>query len=447
MKPARPKSWRLAAAALAAAAVVLWLAFDALHDPASENDRRGDASRVVPVEVAAVERGAIELQRSFTGTLAARAEFVVAPKISGRIELLAVDLADTVTRGQMVARLDNAEYVQAVNQARADLEVARANLAEADSHLKIAERELQRIETLRKQGVGSESQRDAAKTNEIAKQALLKVAEAQLARAQSALETVHIRLGYTEVTAGWSGGNDTRVVAERYVDEGETVSANAPLLRIVELDPVTAVFFVTERDYAMLEPGQAARITTDAYPDESFAGHIERIAPVFQENSRQARVELRVDNPRRLLKPGMFARATVVLNRVDEATIVPEQALTTRDGSTGVFVVAEEGTSVACRVVKPGIRRGGLDVRSALAEAGRRRLRPVLMTTSTTILALIPLALGIGEGADAQAPLARAVIGGLTASTLITLVLVPAVYSLIHGRTEPSAARNATVRT
>ena len=68
----------------------------------------------------------------------------------------------------------------------------------------------------------------------------------------------------------------------------------------------------------------------------------------------------------------------------------------------------------------------------AVAEAGRRRLRPILMTTLTTILGLLPLAMGIGEGADAQAPLARAVIGGLIGSTLITLVLIPAIYSLVH---------------
>lgn len=75
---------------------------------------------------------------------------------------------------------------------------------------------------------------------------------------------------------------------------------------------------------------------------------------------------------------------------------------------------------------------GGLPPRDALMEAGRRRLRPILMTTLTTILGLLPLALGIGEGADAQAPLARAVVGGLTGSTLITLVLIPAVYTLFH---------------
>ncbi len=78
------------------------------------------------------------------------------------------------------------------------------------------------------------------------------------------------------------------------------------------------------------------------------------------------------------------------------------------------------------------LTREGMSVDAAVAEAGRRRLRPILMTTLTTILALLPLAMGIGEGADAQAPLARAVVGGLTGSTLITLVLIPAVYSLFH---------------
>jgi HAE1 family hydrophobic/amphiphilic exporter-1 len=74
----------------------------------------------------------------------------------------------------------------------------------------------------------------------------------------------------------------------------------------------------------------------------------------------------------------------------------------------------------------------GAHTRDALIEAGRRRLRPILITTLTTILGLLPLAFGIGEGSDAQAPLARAVVGGLTASTLVTLVLIPTVYTLFH---------------
>jgi HAE1 family hydrophobic/amphiphilic exporter-1 len=77
-------------------------------------------------------------------------------------------------------------------------------------------------------------------------------------------------------------------------------------------------------------------------------------------------------------------------------------------------------------------RRDGMELREAIEEAGRRRLRPILMTAMTTMLALVPLALGLGEGGEAQAPLARAAIGGLLSSTLITLVFIPTVYSLFR---------------
>ena len=150
----------------------MWQVYDRLQAPAGDASRKKGGTQAVPVEVADIERGAIELQRSFTGTLDARAEFVVAPKVSGRIEQLDVDVADTVKRGQVVARLDNAEYVSAVNQARADLAVAKANVGEAGSLLKIAERELARLDKLSERGVSSASQRDAAKADQIAKQAL-----------------------------------------------------------------------------------------------------------------------------------------------------------------------------------------------------------------------------------------------------------------------------------
>ncbi len=77
-------------------------------------------------------------------------------------------------------------------------------------------------------------------------------------------------------------------------------------------------------------------------------------------------------------------------------------------------------------------RRDGMELRAAIELAGRHRLRPILMTSLCTGLGLVPMAIGIGEGAELQAPLARVVIGGLLTSTLITLVFVPAMYTLFE---------------
>lgn len=75
----------------------------------------------------------------------------------------------------------------------------------------------------------------------------------------------------------------------------------------------------------------------------------------------------------------------------------------------------------------------GMKLRPAIEEAGRRRLRPILMTALSTVLGLLPMAIGLGEGSETQAPLARAVVGGLLSSTFITLILIPVLYSLFEG--------------
>jgi RND family efflux transporter MFP subunit len=334
----------------------------AILDRFQEQDDMGDSGlrsrRAVPVEVAPIEYGIIEHRRTFSGTLEAPARFVVAPKIGGRIETLAVDVADAVMRGQLVAKLDDDEYRQDVVQAEAELSVAEANLAAAISGLEIAARELGRLTTLRERGIASESNLDTVRADHLAKQAAVQVAKAQVTRAEAALASAKIRLNYTRITAGWTDGDKQRVVAERYVDEGDTVAANTSLLSIVVLHPINAIIFVTEKDYARITPGQAITLTTDAYPGETFVGQVTRVAPIFRQASRQARVELTIDNADRRLKPGMFIRATIVLEQIANATIIPDQALTIRDGRTGIFIVTEDGRSVNWREVKVGIREG-----------------------------------------------------------------------------------------
>jgi RND family efflux transporter MFP subunit len=334
-----------------------WGVFQKLESRQKDEDKKTD-KLPAPVEVALIELGSIEQIRSFTGTLEARSEFVVAPKISGRIEQLKVDMADQVKRGQVVAVLDDDELVQDVARAEAELAVEKALYLEAQSLLKISERELERLERLQARGDVAEAQLDITRSELVAKQALSEVAKARITRAEAELESTKIRLSYTQVKADWKGGSKSRVVAERFVDTGETVAASAALLRIVELNPISAVFHITERDYARIKQNQAAKLSTEAFPGEYFEGKVSRISPVFDTATRQARIELLIENSKLRLKPGMFVRALLTLQSVNDATIMPEQALVRRDDLPGVFLVDEDEQVARWKAVTVGIQQG-----------------------------------------------------------------------------------------
>ncbi len=348
----RPVKWLLIILLLVAAAL-FWNIYGKLEE-GGEVRARGERL-AAPVQVADVAQGAIAQMRTFSGTLEAHGESVVASKLSGQVMALYAELADQVKPGQLLAKLDDAEYQQEVASAEAELILARANYSEAKSLLAIAERELQRLERLSKQGSASSSQLDLARAEQAAKQAQVAVSEARIAQAEAALEAAKIRLGYTRIHAAWQG-KKRRWVAERLVDEGDNVNSNGPLLRIVELDPITAVFHITEREYVHLQQGQLASLNSDAYPGESFQGRVARISPVFNEATRQARIELEVENPQQRLKPGMFVRATVQLQKLESATVVPQQAISRRNEQDGVFVV--EGERARWVPVQLGVLEG-----------------------------------------------------------------------------------------
>jgi len=356
--------WIVVIIALGAAVGIGWAVYDRLDAPEKRRTERGPAA----VSVATIERAAITERRLYSGSLEAGARFVVSPKVAGRIERLAVDLGDAVSPGQTLALLDDAEFEQAVAVARAEKAVAEARLAEARSAQTIADRALERSTTLRTRGVASETQFDQAAAEQLAAAAAAQVARAQVQRSRAALESARIRLSYTRILARWPGAGaegeaapdpaDVRVVARRLIDAGETVSAGTPLLSIVDLDPLVAVIFVAERDYARIRVDQPVELTTDAHPGRTFGGRVKRIAPAFSESARQARVEIDVPNADHALRPGMFARAELALRRVDAATVVPEEALTVRQETDGVFIVEGDPLTARWRPVEIGVRDG-----------------------------------------------------------------------------------------
>jgi len=338
------------------AAGAFFLYFQVLQ-PDEELPRIKD-QRPVPVQVAEVYHGPLSLWRTFSGTIEPKSKFTVAPKINGRIQILHVDVSDQVDRGQAVAQLEDAEFKQAVLEAEARLAVTEANRTEAVSQLEINQRELNRTKTLFDRGIASESAYDIAQAAFLTSQAAVKIASANLKREQAQLRAARIRLGYTTIEAEWQQGDSRRTVAERFVDEGNTVAANTPLITIVELDPVIAAIQVTEKDYPLITIGQQAKVYTDAYPNRVFVGSVSRISPIFRESSRQARMELRVANPDHLLKPGMFSRCTLELQKIDKGAAVYEMAVTERNDQSGVFKIAEDDVTVTWVPVKTGFASG-----------------------------------------------------------------------------------------
>ncbi len=300
---------------------------------------RGRGKVAVAVEVASIRKTVVREIGRFSGSLSPRSLFVVAPKISGRLEKLTVDVGDLVKPGQLIAELDDQEFVQQCAQARAELAVAQATVAERKSEVIVAGRELGRANTLREKKVVSEFELDEAQARHAAAQAKHEVALAEVRRRQAGLRAAEVRLSYTRIKASWGDAGDSRVVGERFVDQGEMLRANTAIVSILDNSVMTAQVDVIERDYPKVNIGQKATIITDAYPEREFYGNIVRIAPLLKETSRQARIEIEIPNPKRLLKPGMFVRAQIEFDRHENATVVPVAALARRDGKLGVFQV------------------------------------------------------------------------------------------------------------
>ncbi len=298
--------------------------------------------RMVAVAVAPVTQGPIVDIREFTGSLRASDAFTVAPKISGRIARIHVDIGDRVQRGAIMVEFDDAEFRQAVAVAEASLAVARAELRRAESEAALATRELQRTQQLSQRNLVSEGELDTARARADSQQAAVAVAAARVQEREAALLTEQVRLSYTVVRADWNGGLDSRLVGDREVNAGDTVSANAALLTVLGVERLIAVAYASERDYPLLAVGQTVSVVADALPEREFAGVIARIAPRFQEVSRQARFEVTVTNEDELLKPGMFITVRVEVDRADPATLVPADAVVQRDGRTGVYQIRQD---------------------------------------------------------------------------------------------------------
>ena len=333
-----------------------------------------------------------------TGSLAANQQTDVAPETSGKVAAVGVDIGSSVRKGQMLVKLEDADFRDRIQQAQAQLDQSKATLqqnlakiglrpgqkfnpesvpevAAARAALDLAEKNLRRSEKLVESGDIpratydlQKSQRDqAAEQHQAlihqAQQNFAAVANAQAAvdMAQSQLSLARRNLTYTVVFAPMAG-----YVAERPADIGEYISPQQKVATIVSLNPLRVRIDVPEQAIPQIRIGESVSVSVAAYPDRSFAGHVARVSPSVTPASRTMTVEADVDNPSAELKPGQFATIRILLPQSAPAVLVPQRALRTISGATYVFVI--KNGFAQQRLVQPGQTEGDLvELKSGIA--------------------------------------------------------------------------------
>lgn len=314
----------------------------------SKTQRSGPPA--VAVEIDSVHYGYLSETRQLTGTVQPQYKYIIAPKISGRVVQISKRIGDWVRDGEVVAKIDDAEYQQNVIEAEANLNIGLATLTEAKNQLDLGRQDLNRVQSLQAKGISSTAELDAATSNFTTQKSRYQLAQAQVDQRQAALKSAKIRLGYTILTASKPG-----FVGERFVDEGALLAPNSAVVSVVGIDSVIVSTTIIERDYGYVKVGQPAQVMVDAFAKHPFKGFVSRIAPMLQEASRVAQMEVEVNNDSLFLKPGMFARVDVRTAERPNARYVASRALVRKEGASGLFMVDPDEKIAHYIPVKVGI--------------------------------------------------------------------------------------------
>ncbi len=330
-------------------ALLIWRIGAAIFAP-DKAKRKRPVRPPVAVEVDSVRYGPITEVRQLTGTVFPKYRYILAPKVSGRVVSIKKRIGDWVKAGEIVARIDNAEYEQSVMEVEANLKIAKASLSEARIQFDLAKQEKERVESLQAKGIASAAELDGAVSSYSAQESRLELAKAQVQQREASLEASKIRLNYTVLAASRPG-----FIGERFVDEGALLAPNAAVVSIIAIDSVIVRTTITEKDYYHIRAGQPAQVRVDTYGKRHFSGSVSRIAPMLSEASRVAQMEVELDNDSLLLKPGMFARVDVVTAQKERTPLVRSLAVVNRGAETGLFMVTGSESVAAYVPVQTGI--------------------------------------------------------------------------------------------
>ena len=287
-------------------------------------------ARTPPVhyKTALVDRGPITAIVTATGTVNPVVSVQVGSQVSGKITQLMADFNSVVSKGQVLAMIDQQPFQARVGQARASLKSGRGNLAKAKNMANQRKLELDRMAALRRQQFVSQADLDLAATNFRDAQAQVEVAQAQVDQAVATLASAELDLGYTTIYSPVNG-----IVVSRNVDVGQTVAASfqTPTLFVIaqDLTQMQVNANVSEADIGGVTEGKQANFRVDAYPKQFFEGTVTQVrnAPISIQNVVTYDVVITVDNRELKLKPGMTANVTIVTAKKEHPLRVPNGAL------------------------------------------------------------------------------------------------------------------------
>ena len=325
---------------LAAMIVVMLGTACATREEADQSEAPGVPT--IAADVGVVTRATITDLLVVRGTIAAlpNEDVKVSALIPGRVNAVTVAEGDAVREGQVVARIDTRTIQDQQRQATATKQQATAQLENARLNL-------QRDEQLFTRGIA------AGKEVEDARMAVAQ-AQAALDQADATLSTVGLQIDRAEVRSPVSGH-----VVKRMVSVGEQVDGTAaqPIVEIANLERVELGANVPADQLAEIATGAQVTVRTDAYADRTFDGRIIAIAPAVDPATNTTLVRIRIENPERLLKVGMFAEARIRLTEHTDALVVPASALVRDDNGAAVYVV--NGDTATRTAVKTGLEENG----------------------------------------------------------------------------------------
>jgi HlyD family secretion protein len=316
----------------------------------------------VHYKTALVDRGPISAIVTATGTINPVVSVQVGSQVSGKITQLMADFNSVVTKGQVLATIDQRPFQARVSQARASLKSGRGNLAKAKNMAAQRKRERDRMAMLRRQAYVSQADLDLAETNDRDAQAHVEVVQAQVDQAAATLASAELDLGYTTIYSPVNG-----IVVSRNVDVGQTVAATfqTPILFMIaqDLTQMQVNANVSESDIGGVTEGKPASFRVDAYPKQFFEGTVTQVrnAPISIQNVVTYDVVIAVDNRELKLKPGMTANVIIVTAKKDNPLRVPNGALRFRvpgvpvDRKVTQVWVMDEAKQVRQRLITTGI--------------------------------------------------------------------------------------------